>query len=292
MQSHRATPNMSTAISLFERAWAKVAKGDPAECWLWTGSFGGKGGPMISANKGSISARRVIWMAANGETVPDNRHVVTTCGEQKCVNPAHLRLKPFMDHEARFWEFVKKADGDACWEWQSTFFANGYAAFGMNGKERHASRVAWEFTYGPIEGHVPGHPDLEVCVCHRCDNPKCVRPEHLFLGHDRDNMTDMHAKGRHRGGPNADGRAARINADRRARLEAGKRDPLLLSKPQKTAWLVGAGWTIDRKRGEPMWFNDPLGLTQRMRVEEAFELQLRRERSGVAPSVRVGEVER
>lgn len=270
--------------SVAERAWAKVEKRGPDECWGWTGATGQKGQPQMSISKRTVSVRRIIWEDVHGEELLKTRQVSTTCKEAKCLNPAHFFLRAFMDHEARFWGFVEKAEGDACWEWKSTFFASGYAAFGMDGKERHASRVAWEFTYGPIEGHVPGHPELEVCVCHRCDNPKCVRPDHLFLGHDRDNIADMHAKGRESRGPEHVKKIRETMAEKAAKREAERRDPTLLSKPMKTAWLVGAGWKIERKRGEPMWFFDPEGVWKPMRVDDAFSLQLRRERNQEAAS--------
>lgn len=275
-------------LSVAERVARKTdSSPGPAACWPWLGGCGGKGGPMTSSGGRSLSARRIAWETARGEPVPDNRQVITTCGNPICLNPAHLELKPFMDHEARFWSFVNKVEGDGCWEWKSTFFASGYAAFGMNGKMFHASRVAWEFTHGPIVGHVAGDPEREVCVCHRCDNPRCVRPGHLFLGHDRDNIADMRAKGRHSHGPEHVEKARRTLAEREEEARARAADPTILPKPQKMAWLVGAGWTPIRKRGEPTWFEDPLGTAgQRMRVEEAFELQLRRERSGVAPEKR------
>ena len=76
-----------------------------------------------------------------------------------------------------------------CWEWQGTRDAAGYGRFQVGvGKQRKATHIMWELTYGPIpEGMFP---------CHRCDNPSCVRPSDLFLGTKGDNNRDRHAKGR------------------------------------------------------------------------------------------------
>jgi hypothetical protein len=95
-----------------------------------------------------------------------------------------------IDVATRFWAKVHKLDGeDACWEWTAAMFtASGYGCFGYQGKPQGAHRVSWILSNGPI-------PD-GLWVLHRCDNRKCVRPLHLFLGTAVDNARDMTAKGR------------------------------------------------------------------------------------------------
>lgn len=99
----------------------------------------------------------------------------------------------------RFWEKVDKTQ--ACWNWTASTDRKGYGQimFHRAGKHhlRRAHRVAYEMLYGPL----PDLPGVHgACVLHRCDNPKCVNPEHLFVGTSDDNVKDMDAKGRRKVG--------------------------------------------------------------------------------------------
>lgn len=90
----------------------------------------------------------------------------------------------------RFWRSVEKTDA-GCWNWRGSVNTHGYGQIrAASGEYTTAHRVSWELTNGPI---VDG-----LWVLHRCDNPRCVRPDHLFLGTPADNAQDMYAKKRDR----------------------------------------------------------------------------------------------
>lgn len=89
----------------------------------------------------------------------------------------------------RFWsKIINTGNIDDCWEWQAGTSAAGYGIFNVGETDYIATRVSYNLHYKKDP--------LELSVLHKCDNPKCCNPHHLFLGTKSDNMKDMVSKGR------------------------------------------------------------------------------------------------
>ncbi len=89
----------------------------------------------------------------------------------------------------RIWWHIRKSK--ACWEWTGARDIHGYGRIGNDYPKKNlllAHRAIWIITNGEIPKN--------LCVLHRCDNPPCVNPKHLFLGTKKDNSQDMVKKGR------------------------------------------------------------------------------------------------
>jgi hypothetical protein len=171
-----------------KRFWAKVKKSKDFDgCWEWDGWKNQSGVGQFFYNDKPMLPSNFIWEIFYG-VIPNENRVMQRCENMGCVRPSHLFLKD-VSLETRFWSKVKKGDRhDDCWEWIAYKTRHGYGRFNFNGIINLAHRIAWELIHGSIP--------VGMNVCHDCDNPGCVNPEHLFLGTQLDNMQDCVRKGR------------------------------------------------------------------------------------------------
>lgn len=121
--------------------------------------------------------------------------------------PADVKLTP--KQAEKFWSYISKTK--SCWIWNGPKASFGYGKMRAGGRDWKAHRISWVIHNGPIPGGLK--------VLHNCpsgDTPACVRPDHLFLGTQEDNMKDMAKKGR---SPSGDNHFSRRNPEKMARGE-------------------------------------------------------------------------
>lgn len=151
--------------------------------------------------------------------------------------------------ETRFWAKVDKRGPDECWPWVAKATTNyGYgrmALGGSSGGQVRAHRASYALEYGSV-------PD-GLDVCHRCDNPPCCNPNHLFLGTATENMRDAAIKGRISPPPHSFG-------EKHHNAKFGRETALSISTDQRSARVLAAEYgvsemTIYRLRRGTTWKN-------------------------------------
>jgi len=132
--------------------------------------------------------------------------------------------------DRRFWGKVSKSDG--CWTWVGSVNRYGYGDFRLKRTHALAHRVSFAMAYGPVPNG--------LFVCHRCDNPLCVNPVHLFAATHQDNMNDMVAKGRGRG-PSPENNWMKTQPERVTRGEGRSNSKLTDAAVRKIRLQVASG---------------------------------------------------
>lgn len=151
--------------------------------------------------------------------------------------------------QQRFFASCTYDEKTECWDWLGSLSPRGYGRIRVAGKNIRAHRYSWILKHGRDipEGMV---------VCHKCDNPKCVNPDHLFLGTIADNVADCVSKGRHARGEKLAHPRAKGEKNGNSRLTANQVDAIRSDqRPQRTIasqFGVSQALISKIKRGE-MW---------------------------------------
>ena len=146
---------------------------------------------------------------------------------------ARLEAADGGSREHFFWNLLRKRiviAEDGCWNWQGGLDKRRRGRISMYGRPRLAHREVWRFVHGPIQnGKV---------LCHRCDNPQCVNPEHLYVGTQRDNMRDMMERQGH-WTEREPKRALRLGRESGAKNDwtGGERNPKAKLTQQQVDWI-------------------------------------------------------
>lgn len=149
----------------------------------------------------------IVFVGRKSQLTPRAKKIPRRFCSPACGNLSRRGKSPtpWVD---RFWARINKEGSlileTRCWEWigkGARREENTYGLLAVGGHQERSHRLSWKLHRGEI-------PD-GLCVCHRCDNPRCCNPDHLFLGTRGENTLDAHAKGRLKPPPHLPGEKSR-----------------------------------------------------------------------------------
>ncbi len=168
-------------------------------CLIW-GGFTLEGFPCVVFN-GCNRASRTVCEWKLGRKLTRFERVHQTCKERRCLNPEHLFANEFLDGDENYrksgmneaetvaWALSKcETNENGCLLW-TRWKTKKYPFIKFNGKTQPLHRLVYEHSTGK---KIPS----DMLVCHKCDTPRCVNIDHLFLGTSADNAADMVSKNR------------------------------------------------------------------------------------------------
>jgi hypothetical protein len=169
-----------------------------------------------------------------------------------------------------------------CVEWTRRVSVNGYGTLKYKQKQYMAHRFMWEFKFGPI-------PDGKI-ICHKCDNRKCINPDHLFIGTTQDNVDDKMAKGRFVPCPGERSGTSKLTEAQIVAIRADTRPQYVIAKEygvcRSNISVIkrGSSWghipVVEDKRMSVKEFADQFGVPY-----DKFRHQLLRQKRGFRQSL-------
>jgi hypothetical protein len=152
----------------------------PNGCWLWNSSHT-KNSAVIHNPGGTRCVKKILYKKYNPNKKVGS-YLTNSCKNLRCISPNHL-----LNRSDYFESLIFKNPENDCWEWRGEI-KGGYGTFNIKRKPKLVHRIMYE----RYKGKIPP----KINVCHSCDNPSCVNPDHLWLGSQMENVTDMMQKGR------------------------------------------------------------------------------------------------
>ncbi len=189
-----ASPTSSLGDSMYvkysnteERIFKNIDK-KPNGCWDWLRYCGKYSGPRIMFNKKQSAVQRILWEKYKSK-IPYGWVLIRTCESRKCCNPDHYKISQErrtgsrlpIPWEKRLWKNIDKRSNSECWNWKRGK-SLGYGELNVNQRPTGTHRLAWISINGKIKNGLH--------VLHKCNNPSCCNPSHLYLGTNVENARD------------------------------------------------------------------------------------------------------